>query len=613
MFVKFICIVLIVFLVFDNNVHCQNVPQKSDSNDIYKYLEVYSKRSKLTKIAYRLIFKSIDANPNQSVDLIHVPKSKNLRSYKKCEGKIIRKIHIETIDPFAYSLLDKRKIKQNMFINLGNKAHIKSQQITIRNLLLVKQNQRFDSLIVNESERLVRNQTFVQDVEISVERILGTNDSVDIFIVVLDKWSLVPGFTSTNSRLKWQLTDKNIFGIGHEFHNAYTRNRQLDRNAYKVNYFIPNINHTYLNSTILFEVNEYKYVNASLNIDRPFFSPLTKWAAGIKISHQYNQDSFYYYRFGAMPYYYKFNSRDYWIGRAWQIFKGRTENERTTNLILAARFKHIKYDKTSNSFSDTFQIYLNEDLFLLGLGISSRKYVQDHYIFGFGITEDVPVGKIYGLTGGIQVRGAIRRSYIGLRYATGYYNYFGYLGGQLEYGTFIHRTIFEQGIISLSFDYFTKLLVLRNWKFRAFIRPQMLYGIHRNNFERLSLNEANGLDGFNSSLLFGKNRLLLNFQTQSYAPWHVFGFYFGPYVNYSMGMLSNAETGFSKSKVYTQLAIGVLLKNEKLVFSSFQLSVSFFPLVPGVGQDIFKFNSFQTTNFGFKDFVLDKPYIAKYN
>ncbi|MBK9718144.1 MAG: hypothetical protein IPO85_11650 [Saprospiraceae bacterium] len=193
MFVKFICIVLIVFLVFDNNVHCQNAPQKSDSNDIYRYLEVYSKRSKLTKMAYRLIFKSIDSNPNQSVDLIHVPKSKNLRSYKKCEGKIIRKIHIETIDPFAYSLLDKRKYKQNMFIKHGNKAHIKSQQITIRNLLLVKQNQRFDSLIVNESERLVRNQTFVQDVEISVERIMGTNDSVDIFIVVLDKWSLVPG------------------------------------------------------------------------------------------------------------------------------------------------------------------------------------------------------------------------------------------------------------------------------------------------------------------------------------------------------------------------------------------------------------------------------------
>jgi hypothetical protein len=43
------------------------------------------------------------------------------------------------------------------------------------------------------------------------------------------------------------------------------------------------------------------------------------------------------------------------------------------------------------------------------------------------------------------------------------------------------------------------------------------------------------------------------------------------------------------------------------------LSVSFFPVVPGVGNDIFKFNSFQTTNFGFKDFVLDKPYIAKYN
>lgn len=611
--IKFVVIIFFGVLSFNHNSYGQNAQPKLDTNDIYNYLEAYSSRSKLTQIAYRLIFKSIEKNPNQGVDLIHVPKSKNLRSYKKCEGKIIRKIHIETIDPFAYSFIDKMKHKQNMFIKLGNKAHIKSQHITIRNLLLVKQNQRFDSLVVNESERLVRNQSFVQDVEINVERILGTNDSVDIFIIVLDKWSLIPGFTSSNSRLKWQLTDKNIFGIGHEFHSAFAWNHQLNRNAIKVNYIVPNINNTYINTTVHYEMNEYKYVNASLNIDRPFFSPLTKWAAGIEISHQFDQDSFYYYKLGLLSYYYKFNSRDYWLGRAWQIFKGRTENERTTNLILSSRFKHIKFDKTFNSFSDSFQIYRNEDLFLLALGISSRKYIQDNYIFSFGITEDVPVGKIYGLTGGIQVKGAFTRSYIGVRYGTGYYNNFGYLGGQFEYGSFINKSFFEQGIISLRFDYFTKLLLLRNWKFRVFLRPQMLYGIHRQDFERLSLNEANGLDGFNSSNLLGRNRLLFNFLAQSYAPWYVFGFYFGPFVNYSIGMLSHVDTGFGKSKVYSQLVLGVLIKNERLVFSSFQLSVSFFPVIPGVGNDIFKFNSFQTTNFGFKDFVLDKPYIAKYN
>jgi len=72
-------------------------------------------------------------------------------------------------------------------------------------------------------------------------------------------------------------------------------------------------------------------------------------------------------------------------------------------------------------------------------------------------------------------------------------------------------------------------------------------------------------------------------------------------------MLGNAETGFKKSKVYSQIGLGVLIKNEHLVFNAFQISVSFYPVIPGIGYDVFKFNSFRTTDFGFRDFEIGKP------
>jgi hypothetical protein len=53
--------------------------------------------------------------------------------------------------------------------------------------------------------------------------------------------------------------------------------------------------------------------------------------------------------------------------------------------------------------------------------------------------------------------------------------------------------------------------------------------------------------------------------------------------------------------------LGVLIKNENLIISSFQLSIAYYPLIPGRGQDVFKFNTFKTTDFDFRDFEIGKP------
>lgn len=101
--------------------------------------------------------------------------------------------------------------------------------------------------------------------------------------------------------------------------------------------------------------------------------------------------------------------------------------------------------------------------------------------------------------------------------------------------------------------------------------------------------------------------MLFTLQTQSYAPWDIIGFRFGPYLVCSLGMPGDAVTGFKKSKVYSQIGLGVLIKNKHLVFNRFQISISYYPLIPGIGQNVFKMNSFRTTDFGFRDFEIEKP------
>jgi hypothetical protein len=101
-------------------------------------------------------------------------------------------------------------------------------------------------------------------------------------------------------------------------------------------------------------------------------------------------------------------------------------------------------------------------------------------------------------------------------------------------------------------------------------------------------------------------------QTQSYAPWNFIGFRFGPYLTFSLGKLGDAATGFRNSRMYSQIGLGVLIKNDHLVINTFQVSFAFYPVIPGIGQNVFRANSFRTADFGLHDFEIGKPEIVAF-
>jgi hypothetical protein len=609
MCLKHIFIFLFVFILFSISdfASAQQDSVKTDSTQLYKNIESYSKRSKLTGFLYRLIFRPVASDSKSKPVKRKVYKKLIQKPYRTFEGKIIRNIDVVTLDPFGYSASDTTVKKRNFLSRAGNRMHIKTQGITIRNLLLIHRNQPFNSLLVKESERLIRNQKYVHEVSFSVAASDLKSDSVDILIRELDNWSIIPEGSISASRINVSLADKNFLGTGHEFQNTFSRNFFRDINSFITNYSIPNIRNSYISARLHLGIDGYGNFSRSIDIDRPFFSPLAKWAAGVSFASQTRKDSLEDVNSVYVPVNLKFQTQDYWAGKALQLFKGSTEDVLVTNLILAARYLHIRYIEKPSEFLDPFHNYSSENFFLATAGISTRRYVQDKYIFKYGVTEDVPVGSVYSLTGGYQVKNNSGRMYLGMRVYFGNYNEWGYLSSNFEYGTFFRASHTEQGVLTVGVNYFTGLFEIGKWKFRQFVKPQMTLGINRFSSDSLTLNNNYGLDGFNSPALSGTNRFLFTLQTQSYAPWNIFGFRLGPYLTYSLGMLSDAVTGFKSSKVYSQIGLGVLIKNENLVFNTFQISISFYPLIPGKGQDVFKMNSFRTTDFGFRDFEIEKP------
>jgi hypothetical protein len=585
----------------------EDIP-KNDSIKLYSNIETYSERSGFTRFMYRLFFEPVTKSSPKG----RLPLWTEQMPYSSFEGKIIRKINIITLDPFGNSIGDTIVASESFISKTGNKLHIKTHQRVVRNLLLITENQAFDSLLVKESERLVRKNTFVSDVSFYVISNEENADSVDIHIRVLDTWSIIPDGSYSAGRATLGLTEDNFMGFGHKSQNQFSWNTSNNAYAHNHGYYIPNIRNTYISSALTYRAEENKDYDISFNIDRPFFSSFARWGAGVYLSQQFHKDFYPANDTLTGQQTVRFNTMDCWAGKATPIHSGRKEIDRTTTFITTIRYLRTHFLEKPLVPEDVKPVFADEALFLAGVSLSARRYVRDRYIFNFGLTEDVPVGRIFSLTSGFQVRNNQKRPYMGARFSLGNYYRMGYLSLNVEYGTFYHVSDFEQGALTASISYFTNLIEAGNWRFRHFIKPQLTFGVNRFANDGLTLNDGYGLTGFNSKGFVGTKRMLLTLQTQSYAPWDLVGFRFGPFLSLSLGMLGNDAKAFKNSKVYSQIGFGVLIKNVHLVINTFHVSLAFYPSIPGIGHDIFRINSFRTTDFGFMDFVIGKPEVVMF-
>ena len=106
--------------------------------------------------------------------------------------------------------------------------------------------------------------------------------------------------------------------------------------------------------------------------------------------------------------------------------------------------------------------------------------------------------------------------------------------------------------------------------------------------------------------------MLFSFQSQSYSPWQWAGFRFSPFLNYSLAFLADSERDFSISSGYSKLGFGLIITNDYLVFNSFQISFAYYPRIPNQGENIFKSNTFKSSDFGYLDFEINKPKTVLY-
>ncbi|RYD73713.1 MAG: hypothetical protein EOP53_19605 [Sphingobacteriales bacterium] len=259
--------------------------------------------------------------------------------------------------------------------------------------------------------------------------------------------------------------------------------------------------------------------------------------------------------------------------------------------------------------TDVAELFHNETVYLGSVGYSFREYYKDRFIFGFGRTEDIPLGKQAVYTAGISNVDGIKRFYSGIKlsYAKTHSS-LGYLYSSIETGGYLHNKDVEQGVVGLQILYFTNLIPVGRWQIRQFWLNRFTLGYNRKPGEQLNINEGQGLRVFASDRIGGTQKLVSNYELNFFTPYTPLGFRIVPVVFVDFALIGTKDNPFYNSRFYQGYGLGVRLKNEHLVFRTFQLSLHYYPGAKDFGTKEFKYFHTEHSYYSFPGFEIGAPY-----
>lgn len=590
----------------------RHVLVKRDSLKIYKDIKSFASRSYLTMKLYNLVFN--DPVPVQ-VTLAAVTRSDSVKvkadDFTSYEGAVIRKIEIRTLDPFGTSVDDSVRAETNLLKESANRLHIKTGRLTIRNQLLFKKGDELDPLALRETERILRQAPYVRDARIRVEPLNESNDTVDVYVTVQDRWSVGGSLGLSTGTSKLQITESNFLGFAHKLDASFYYNIPDQANyRFSGSYSIPYIRNTFMTGTAFYSHSRYDF-QRGVALRRPFHSTLAKWSYGLTAWRSNSFQHFAANDTSVVTFPLDYHKQDMWVGRSFQMVEGKTIARRSTRLIASGRFLNTSYMRRAPFEYDTLRLNQHSWMGLASLGFSNQRYYKDIYIYKLGEAEDVPEGRLLEFTGGYEKQEFATRYYSGVRLGIGdHFDKFGYFSGFVEYGNFWKDGKAEDGVLSLDMTYFTD-----SWRWKKFSGRQFLFmrssaGYERTIQHEVAFNNDRALYGFPTDGLTGSHKMMCNTVSVVYLPYRVIGFRFAAIAFAGLGMIGD-EGKVWNTHVYQAYGLGVLIRNDYLVFNTFMFSFGVYPNVPGKGID-YKLNPVSTYNFGFRNYVTSYPDIIRY-
>ena len=529
--------------------------------------------------------------------------------YRGAKDKIIGDITIQKLDVFGPSLKDTAREAGNWFMETGNKLHTPTRNRVIRKTLLIEAGEQADPFTLAESERLLRELSFIRDAQIMLLPRKSNSDTIDVLVLTQDVFPYsVGGSLGGLDESSLVLNNYNLAGLGHVLSNEFIYDQdQKPVFGYKGLYEVENIRGLFINSRLSYsQTEEEKGVGGSLQ--RSFFSSRARWAGGLQLNRttlkrevRYllpEQDSLLQYRF---------HYANVWLAHAFRFksAKATAIMRDQPSLILAARIARTNFRDRPAVSAEKQSYFHNRSFYLASVGWSSRHYFRDRYIYGFGRTEDVPYGHLINFTFGIEKGEFTNRPYTGLSLQRGrYIAGFGYLAGRVHLESFFRKNgNMEQRLLHFQSRYFSPLMSAGRYRLRQLLSFNYTYGDRRFAHEFLQVGDES-IRGLYMGEKRGTQRLALHLETIAFTPFRFLGFQSAGFAFADLAYLNRHDHISLQGSHFAGLGLGLRIRNENLTFNTFQLRFSYYP---DNAEQSFGFNLSAIPSLFFNDFSIEEP------
>jgi len=188
---------------------------------------------------------------------------------------VIGEVVLDKADVFDLSNPD----EDRWLYRAANRFHIVTRDSTVRKQLLFRSGDTYDKRVVEESERILRQNKYLYDAHIRATSV--AEGKVDLVVATRDVWSLAPELSLSRSggetRSRIGLEETNLLGRGQLL--RVLRDNDIERSENVVEFGDRTLGRTWVSLTARYSDNS-DGDSSLLALTRPFYALDTRWAAG---------------------------------------------------------------------------------------------------------------------------------------------------------------------------------------------------------------------------------------------------------------------------------------------------------------------------------------------
>lgn len=557
-----------------------------------------------------------EPKPNDSVII------KSEKYFTPFTGKVIRDIYYRKVNVFGPSNIRDTTYTTSMrLVQLANRLHYSSEEWLIRQSLFFRQNDTINPLVMSDNERYLRSRPFIQDARLYIINTGESADSVDLLVVTKDVFEYGADVAEVSPQaVRTTVYNNNLFGAGQELRlgvywkNSFTPPWGSEARYTKYNALGTFVDfaagYTTLNNHFPLDTGVYEgsyYVTLS----RPLYSNNAKWVGGLNLSNSFSinvssqPDSQYRdYRYQVV---------DVWGGYNFLKQDNHDPESRKPNLaFLLRQYSQFFLRHPSQSIYKADPVYNNHRYYLGQVAVFKQDFFKTDHFFGFGRTEDIPLGYSGNFTGGWETWKGRTRGYVGAEAQKFWVTRLqGLINSQLGISTFYQNGRSEDAIIHASVEYYSRLFNFRWGKLRQFLSTSYLADPNAYFYKPLDINNENGIFGYRSTMLNGYQRLNVRSETVYYSPLKVLGFKFNFFGAIQASQLTTESNNIFKNPIYSGFGLGCRVRNENLPINTLLFSAYYYPNPPPTVRSVFV-QITTTVDLRFDVFALRAPQFIRF-